>query len=221
MNFIPLQMIVKPGETLTPEYLANRINIKTALLLYMTFLFLDIFLVHHIANRMPGGNPMLWAYDGALYEFQFLRDFLGDPSIGNFWQSKFFWFSIVWKLGMDFILIAGPSFYALKMCQASNQHLRVWIVGYLYLLVGCDIFLVLGMTPWLAYEFGIIAVDAQRAAVVTHLLEIWVAGLNLILFGVLYKNAFKLNFQQAYMGWFILNIVTGILIGSVILVTVA
>jgi hypothetical protein len=221
MNFIPLKMIAKPGETLTPEYLVNRINIKTALLLYMIFLFLDIFLVHHIANRMPGGNPMLWSYDGALYEFQFLREILGDPAVGKFWQSTFFWFSIVWKAGIDFILIAGPSFYALKICQASNQYLRVWIVGYLYLLVGCDIFLVLGMTPWFAYELEMIAIDAQRAAVVTHLLEIWVAGLNLILFGLLYKNVFKLSFQQAYMGWFVLNIVAGILIGSVMLVVVA
>lgn len=219
MKFIPIQMLATPGSTLTTEYLTGKLRIKTAAILYIFFLFFDIFLVHHIANRMPGGNPMLWAFDGALYEFQFLIDFLGDPAEGHFWQSNFFWFSIAWKAVADFMLIAGPAFYALKVCKASPEHLNTWILGYLYLLAGCDILLVLGMGPWFAHELNWLAIDAQRAAVATHLLEIWVAGINLILFGWLYRNTFKLNFQQAYMGWFVLNIAIAICIGTIALLT--
>ncbi|MGQ7246698.1 hypothetical protein ACUN9Y_05115 [Halomonas sp. V046] len=213
-------MLASPGSALSPGYLIGRLSRGTAALLYLCFLCVDIVLVHHIANRMPGGNPMLWSFDGALYEFGFLRDLLGGLGAGPFWRSLFFWVSIFWKCLVDLMLITFPAIFAIRVCEASREHLELWVLGYLYLLAGCDVLLVLAMLPWLAFEQGWLAIDAQRAAVVTHFLEIWVAGLNLLLFFRLYRQVFGLDFQQAYLGWFVLNIALGVGLGSALLICV-
>lgn len=217
---LPLRMIARPGFVIKREYLDRALSWQFVLGLYLVFWLADILAVHHVGNRMPGGNPMLWAFDGALYEFDGLMSLFGyRPE--QFWLSGMFWFSLAWKAVVDIALIVGPAFYAVKICGKPATFVSTWARTYLCLLAGCDVFLHLGMLPWFAYEAEWLAISEQRAAVATHLLEIWVAALNAILFGFAYQRVFQLSFQQTYMGWFVLNIVPGVLLGTLLLVFVS
>ena len=206
------RLLTHPGQTLNRDHLAATLSWPFVIGLYGAFWLLDIVVVHHIGDRMPGGNPMLWAFDGALYEFSGLKSWLGYDAAAPF-ASGMFAFSLAWKLLVDMSLFLGPALFAVRFCGADRAAISIWVRTYLALLASCDVFLHLGMLPWLAHEAGWLTVTAQRAAVATHLLEIWVAALNAIVFGFAYQRVFRLSMQQAYLGWFGLNIVPGVLIG--------
>lgn len=216
MNIL-LEIVFKPAKTLEYENISRTTTWPVALSLYATFLFADIFLVYHIGGSVPGGNPMLWATDGVWYEFNFVRELFGTNE-SPFWNSRLFWAAIAYKSIADAVLIITPALNAKFLFSSDMSRFQVWARGYLYTLAACDMFLIIAMLPWFAYEFGWVHISAQHAAVSMHLLEIWVAGLNLVLFGYWYSKAFMLSFQQAYLGWFGLTIIPFVIFISILLI---
>jgi hypothetical protein len=193
---IYFDLLFRPEKTLSQPAIGSRLHGGVGVATLVAISALAMVWVLQIGN-VPGGNPALWYVLGALLDLRFTQA-LSYP------QRWLFLFPI--KMLGDAGLIGLPGYFAMKRYGATRKQFWLWAKVYCYTLTAIDLFWLLALAP--AATLG----AAGRPLLVTNMITYMVCGANIVVFTNAYRCSFKLTFDQALVGWFIVGVGIPVLI---------
>ena len=182
-------LLAYPEKTLNAPDISKRLNILVGILAVLVITTADFILMFKIGH-VEGGNPCLWFIIGGMLDLDWVQAL--SPTMK--WVILY-----PIKIVGDAGLVLLPAWIAVRFFGAGRSQVYLWARAYCHLVLVLDVFLVLAMLP--AAFIG-----TSRALLASNLLSYMVFGANALLYTNAYRCCFKLTFDRAFVGWFVVPV---------------